>query len=167
MRACFMSGCTRTSLATTVTSSRGSFSSPASMALISCAISSATRSWRWFVELISVLLPHFLDDLHCLIDQERAEDAVRLAQYFLQHFVHVLLFIRNRHHTYHRSLPGVVMLQFRHGDVEIAPQLVFQAAQDLAFVLQRLGVGNVQLEGEQADWHLRSGESLSGLFLAG
>src|SRR5437867_6438450 len=89
-RACFISGCTRTSLATTVTSSRGSFSSPASMALISCAISSATRSWRWFVELISVLLPHFLDDLHCLIDQERAEDAVRLAQYFLQHFVHVL-----------------------------------------------------------------------------
>ncbi len=43
-RACFMPGCTRTSLATTLPSSRGSFSSPASMALISCAISSPTRS---------------------------------------------------------------------------------------------------------------------------
>jgi len=41
-----MSGWTRTSLATTLTSSRGSFNSPASMALISWAISSPTRSCR-------------------------------------------------------------------------------------------------------------------------
>src|ERR1700733_1622776 len=53
-RACFISGCTRTWLTTTLPSSRGSFSSPASMALISCAISSPTRSCRWFVALILV-----------------------------------------------------------------------------------------------------------------
>src|SRR5690348_5604056 len=59
------------------------------------------------------------------------------------------------------------VLQFRHGYVEIPPQLVLQAAQHLPLVLQRLGVGNVQLKSEQADWHLRLRGKAGGLFLAG
>src|SRR5690349_4131568 len=47
------------------------------------------------------------------------------------------------------------MLEFRHGHVEIPPQAVLQAAQHMALVFQRLRIWDVQLEGEQADWHLR------------
>src|SRR5215470_14386819 len=47
------------------------------------------------------------------------------------------------------------MFEFRHSYIEVPSQLVLQAAQHLALVLQGLRIGDVQLEGEQADWHLR------------
>src|SRR5690349_6490200 len=76
-------------------------------------------------------------------------------QNLLQHFIHVLLFVRNRYHAHHRPLPRAVMFELRHRYVKFSPQPVFQAAQHLPLVLQRLRVGDVQLKGEQADWHLR------------
>src|SRR5271154_2135258 len=45
------------------------------------------------------------------------------------------------------------MIQFRNRHVELPPQLIFQAANHLSLVLQRLRVRDVQLKGEQADGH--------------
>src|SRR5579859_3272767 len=92
-----------------------------------------------------------------LVDQNRTQDAVRLIQNFLQHFVDVLLFVRKCYHTNHRPLPHVLMVQFRHRNIKLPSQLVLQAAQHLPLVLQRLRVWDVQLKGKQANRHERSG----------
>src|SRR5260370_6010761 len=58
------------------------------------------------------------------------------------------------------------MVQLRHRNIEITPQLILQTAQDLALVLQRLRVRDVQLEGEQTDRHMAlRGDSLADYFL--
>src|SRR2546430_9996128 len=58
------------------------------------------------------------------------------------------------------------MLQLRHCHIEITPQLILQAAQNLPLVLQRLRVRDVQLEGEQTDRHERlRGTALADYFL--
>src|SRR2546430_11145288 len=78
----------------------------------------------------------------------------------------MLFFIRNRDNPDDRSLPGVLMLQLRHGHIEIPPQLILQAAQNLPLVLERLRVRDMQLEGEQTDRHERlRGDSLADYFL--
>src|SRR5437879_13684966 len=59
------------------------------------------------------------------------------------------------------------MLQLGDRDVEIPPQPILEAAQYLPLVLQRLRGGDVQLEGEHADRHLRLRDELGGVFLAG
>ena len=74
---------------------------------------------------------HFLDDFDGLIDQEGAENAIGFIQDFLQYFLDVLLFIRKRDDSDYRSLPRILMLQLRHGHVELPPQLILQAAQNL------------------------------------
>src|SRR5712664_516003 len=53
------------------------------------------------------------------------------------------------------SLESVTIPTTERCHAELPPQLVLQAAQNLPFVLQRLRVRDVQLEGEQADRHVR------------
>jgi hypothetical protein len=45
------------------------------------------------------------------------------------------------------------MRYLRYGDIETRAQAVFQAAQNLALVLQRLSVLNVDFERQEADRH--------------
>src|SRR5271168_4530978 len=65
----------------------------------------------------------------------------------------MLFFVGKRDDADHRPLPHIMMLQLRHCNIELAAQLVFQAAKHLPLVLQRLRVGNVQLEGEETNRH--------------
>ena len=59
---------------------------------------------------------------------------------------------RDGHHAKTGTLPEVLMLDFRHRDVE-RPQPILHAAQHHPLVLQRTSPGDVQLEGEQRDDH--------------
>src|SRR5258707_2420440 len=58
------------------------------------------------------------------------------------------------------------MIQFRNRDIELEPQLVLQAAQHLALILQRLRIGNVQFQSEQSYGHGFPGTAAS-LFFSG
>src|ERR1700693_4372838 len=58
------------------------------------------------------------------------------------------------------------MIQFRDRYIKLPSQLVFQAANHLPLVLQRLRVRYVQLEGKQADRHERLQERCYDLFAA-
>src|SRR2546425_12810206 len=90
-----------------------------------------------------------------MADENRAEQAVRSRQNVLQGFLDVALFVRERDDADDRALPHIVVIELRHRHVEMTAQTVLQAAEHLPLVLQRLRIGDVQLEGEQADWHGR------------
>lgn len=47
------------------------------------------------------------------------------------------------------------MIELGHGYIEMAAQTVFQTAQDLPFVLERSGIGDVYFQGEKTDRHVR------------
>src|SRR5580658_9011378 len=66
----------------------------------------------------------------------------------------MLVIVRDAHDAHHRTLPDVLMIELRHSHIEMMPQLIFKAAQYLAFILQRSRVGNVEFQGEKADWHV-------------
>jgi len=82
-------------------------------------------------------LLHFplLNNFKILIDQKRTENFIGFVQYFLQHFLQMLLFILKRYNSHHRPLPRLVMIQFRHRYIKLPPQFVFEAPQYLPFIL--------------------------------
>src|ERR1700681_3876320 len=73
----------------------------------------------------------------------------------LQRVLYVLFFIGKRHDPDNRSLPGVMMFELRDGHVKFCAEAIFQAAQHLPFVLKRLRMLDVKLEGKQTDRHER------------
>src|SRR5690348_18207143 len=62
----------------------------------------------------------------------------------------------NRDHADSRSLPQFLMSKFGDGDIEMRTQAIFQAAQHLALVFQRLRVFNVNFERQETDRHFRT-----------
>src|ERR1700730_7874301 len=91
--------------------------------------------------------PRQSEKIHRVIDQNAAQDAVGFFENVLQGLFYVLFGVRKGDDADGRALPDVVEVQFGDGDVEFAAQAVFQAAEDLALVLQGASVGNVQFEG--------------------
>src|SRR5580704_12189413 len=65
----------------------------------------------------------------------------------------MLVVVGDTHHSDHRALPDILMIELGYGHVEMVAQLVLQAAKNLTFILQRSRVGNVEFQGEKADWH--------------
>ena len=53
------------------------------------------------------------------------------------------------------GLPDVVEVEFSDGDVEFAAETVFEAAKDLALVLEGVRVRETEFENEQAYGHFR------------
>ena len=52
--------------------------------------------------------------------------------------------IRNRDNAHLGALPSVVMIEFGDRHVETRPEAVLEAAQDLAFVFEGVGIGDVE-----------------------
>src|ERR1700680_4361203 len=96
-----------------------------------------------------------LNQLPRMADQKRTKNAVRFGQNMLQRLLPVLFFIGKRHDPDNRSLPGVMMFELRDGHVKFCAEAIFQAAQHLPFVLKRLRMLDVKLEGKQTDRHER------------
>src|SRR5215471_11737154 len=84
---------------------------------------------------------------------QRAENVVGFRQDLLQRFFDVLLFVRERDDADHRALPQVFEVQFGDGNIEICPKLVFQTAQNLALIFQRLRIRKMQFQCEQSYRH--------------
>src|SRR5258705_10029593 len=80
----------------------------------------------------------------------RPQDPVGLRQNLLQGLFHMMFFIRQRHHTDHRSLPGILEIQFRHRHIKMCPQAILQAAKHLPLILQRLRLRDMQLQCEKS-----------------
>ena len=76
----------------------------------------------------------------------------------------MLLFGREGDDADHRPLPDILMIQFRNRNIELKPQLVLQAAQHLALILQRLRIGNMQFQSEQSYGHQDFRERLLAYF---
>jgi hypothetical protein len=90
-----------------------------------------------------------------VVDQDGAEEALGFAQDVLQGFFDVLFGIGEGDDADSRGLPDVLEIQFGDGDVEFTSQAVSEAADDLALVLERVRVGEAELESEEAYRHFR------------
>src|ERR1700693_1762106 len=77
---------------------------------------------------------------------------------FLQHRAQGLFeksgVVGEAHYSHHRTLPGILPFQFRHGHIEFPPQPVLQAAEHLPLVFKRVRLGDINFQGEQTDRHL-------------
>src|SRR6516164_2088438 len=86
---------------------------------------------------------------------QRAKKVVGFGQDSLQCFFDVVVFIGKRHHADDRTLPGILKIQFRNGYIKMRSQAIFQAAQNLPLVLERVRLRNMQFQGEQSNGHDR------------
>jgi hypothetical protein len=92
-------------------------------------------------------------DIDGVIDEDWAEDALGFGEDVLQGFLDMLLGVGESDDADGGGLPNVVKIEFGDGDVEFAAEAGFEAAEDLALVLEGVGVGKLQFEEEQAYWH--------------
>jgi hypothetical protein len=88
-----------------------------------------------------------------VVDQDGAEEAFSFAEDVLQRFFHVLLRIGESDDADGGGLPDVVEVHFSYGDVEFAAEAVLEAANDLALILERVGVWEPEFESKQANGH--------------
>jgi hypothetical protein len=77
----------------------------------------------------------------------------------IQNLVHVGDLVRDACDTEHRFLPQVLVADFSYRDVELIPQAILQAQQDLAFVLEGVAVRDKQLNCAKPDDHSRGHEA--------
>lgn len=94
-----------------------------------------------------------LQDVNGVINEDRPEDALRFFKNVLQGFLNVLFGVGKRDHADGGGLPNVVEVEFCNGDIELAPQTIFEATNDLPLVLEGAGVRNLQLENQQSNGH--------------
>ena len=66
----------------------------------------------------------------------------------LEHLLRVRTVVGHRNDGNHRVLPGIEPIDLRHRNVELIAEPVFQAAHDLAFVLERMRILNPKFEGQ-------------------
>jgi len=71
----------------------------------------------------------------------------------LQGFFDVLFGVGEGNDADGGGLPNVVKIEFGDGDIELAAQAGFEAAENLALVLEGVGVGELQVEEEEAYGH--------------
>jgi hypothetical protein len=90
-----------------------------------------------------------------VVDEDRTKLAFGLAQDVLKRFFHVLLSIGESDDPDGGGLPNILKVEFGDGDVEFAAEAVFETADDLALVLERVRVGEAKFESEQAYGHLK------------
>ncbi len=88
-----------------------------------------------------------------MIYQDSAQDAVGFGQDVLQRFFYVLLGVGECDDADGGGLPDIVEIEFGDGDIEFAAEAVFEAAEDLALVLEGASVGDVEFESEEAYGH--------------
>src|SRR5258708_27631258 len=85
-----------------------------------------------------------------MVDQDGAELALSFAEDTLQGFFDVLFGVGEGDDADGGGLPDVVKIQFSDGDIELTAETGFEAAEDLALVLEGMGVGELQVEEEEA-----------------
>src|SRR5262245_8196541 len=123
------------------------------MFFYSIAASSTSRRTRQSKRFKVQALSETLQKIDGMVDQNRAEDALRFGQDILQRLLDVLLGIGQRHDAHGRALPHVVKIQFRNRNVEFAAQPILQASQNLALIFEGSRLRDVQFQRQQTDGH--------------
>lgn len=81
-----------------------------------------------------------------MIDQAAAQKNFGIFQHTLQRVFHESGLIGQRYDSYREALPEILVLDFRDGDVEFFAQTIFQTAQHLALILERMGFRKINFE---------------------
>jgi hypothetical protein len=81
-----------------------------------------------------------------MIDQAAAQKRFGILQDALQRVFHEASLIGERYDSYGETLPEILMLNFGDGDIEFFPQAVFQAAQNLTLILERMCFRKINFE---------------------
>jgi len=89
-----------------------------------------------------------------VVNQDGAELALGFAEDTLQGFFDVLLGVGEGDDADGGGLPDVVKIEFSDGDIEFATEAGFEAAEDLALVLEGVRVRETEFENEQAYGHI-------------
>src|SRR5439155_21322904 len=97
-----------------------------------------------------------LQEIDRMVDQDRAQNAMRFGEYVLQLFFDVLFGIGKRDNADCGALPDVVKIELSDGDIELAAKTILEAAENLALVLQGASIRDVQFERQQANGHSQS-----------
>src|SRR5207302_5964558 len=97
-----------------------------------------------------------LQEIDRMVDQDRAENAMRFGEHVLQRFFDVLFSIGKRDNANCGALPDVVKIELSDGDIELAAKTILEAAENLALVLQGASIRDVQFERQQANGHSQS-----------
>ena len=87
-----------------------------------------------------------LQDVDRVVDEDGAQLALGFAEDTLQGFFDVLLGVGEGDDADGGGMPNVVKIEFGDGDVEFAAEACFEAAEDLALVLEGVGVGELKVE---------------------
>lgn len=80
-----------------------------------------------------------------------AEHARRVRLYGLQNLFGADAVVSDGNGGYDRTLPGIEMIDFGHGDIEALAKPVFQALDDVALFLERMRVLNMYVERQYTD----------------
>ena len=89
-----------------------------------------------------------------MVDEDGTQLAFGFTQDVLKRFFHMLFGVGESDDPDGGGLPDILEIEFGDGDVELAAEAVFEAADDLALVLERMRVGEAEFESEQANGHL-------------
>jgi len=81
-----------------------------------------------------------------MIDQSAAEKSFGIFQDTLQRVFDETGLIGQRYNSDGEALPEILMLEFGDGDIEFLAQAIFQAAQNLPLILERMCFRKVNLE---------------------
>ena len=81
-----------------------------------------------------------------MIDQAAAEKSFGIFQDALQRVFHKACLIGQSYNSDGEALPEILMFNFGDGHIEFLAQAVFQAAQNLALILERMCFRKVNLE---------------------
>src|SRR2546427_2892870 len=93
------------------------------------------------------------EQFEVVVDEVAAEQIFGFLKNGLERLLQVGGIVRKADDADLSALPGVLVIQFRHSHVETRPKAVLQAAQNLAFVLEGMGVRDKDFQGQQTDRH--------------
>jgi len=88
-----------------------------------------------------------------MIDQPATKKSFGIFQDALKRVLYEAGLIGQRYDSDGEALPEILMLDFGDGDIEFFAQAIFQAAQNLPLLLERMCFRKVNLEREQANGH--------------
>ena len=81
-----------------------------------------------------------------MVDQSASQVTLGFFQYLLQSVLHEARLVGDGYNADGESLPEILMFNFCDGHIEFFAQAIFQAAQNLPLILERMCFSKVNLE---------------------
>jgi hypothetical protein len=94
-----------------------------------------------------------LKQFQVVVDQVASQQVLGFRKNRLQRMLEMRGIIREANDANLGTLPSILVVELGDGHVEPRSQTVFQAAQDLAFVLKGMSIRDIDFQGQQTDRH--------------